>query len=107
MGIIESKQYKDDIPQYSKKTYKKNFPGINRYKTYNNKVFWEGEIVDGAKGDNFIDIGYGYGKDNKFVYYNGKKLQVSKVRTFNTIRKNYASDGITSFFKDIIIKNKH
>ena len=35
------------------------------------KVYWRGNIVDGANGNKFLNLTNGYGKDDNHIFYRG------------------------------------
>jgi hypothetical protein len=99
MGIVfsEEQQYK---PQYQYEDYTKRRPGRNIYKINKKKVFWRGEEVYGANGNNFIDLGSGYGKDFKYVFYRGYKIK-SISRDFSLLDGKYAKDLVRVYYRGI------
>jgi hypothetical protein len=52
----------------------------------------------------FKDLGYGYAKDTKYVYYHGKVIANANAETFKVIGKIYAIDKAHVFYKDIVIR---
>ena len=68
-GIFSNEeQYK---PKYNPHKYTKICPGRNTYKIHGKKVYWRGNIVDGANGNKFLNLTNGYGKDDNHIFYRG------------------------------------
>ncbi len=108
MGILLSMSSQEEQNKSSQRKYyyTKRRPGGNVYKIYNNNVYWKGDYVNGVNGYNFVDLAYGYGKDNKYIFYNGEKISnISK--NFQVLGKGYAKDMTRVFYRGRQISNAH
>jgi hypothetical protein len=100
MGGSQSNEYQ---PKYNPKEYTKKLPGQNTYRINKNSVYWRGEKVNGAQGLVFIDIGYGYGKDDKNVFYNSHKIEIGDLQSFESFYNGYAKDYLDVYYKGRIL----
>ena len=67
------------------------------YEVVANKVYYNGVLVSNALAHSFKDLGYGYAKDSKKVYYCGKKLTDNPSR-FKVLADGYAMDSFDVYY---------
>lgn len=103
MGILFSNEIKY-VPNYTTTEYIKRRPGKNTYKIHKKKVYWRGEVLEGANGMEFTDLGEGYGKDNTYVFYKGFKIHTSEPMYFHTLKNKYATDNVNIYCRGKKIK---
>jgi hypothetical protein len=96
MGLSHSNIYR---PKYNNKEYIKRFPGKNIYGIDDNLVYWRGEKVNGANGLFFKDLGFGYGKDNKNIFYNSNRIEIKTLSSFVVLYNGYALDDMVLYYK--------
>lgn len=60
----------------------------------NNKCFFEGELVDMSKCEEYEekDLGFGYKKKDGKMYYNDTEMEGMDVETFKMMNKGYSKD---------------
>lgn len=87
------------------KLYSKQIPGVNRYKIYKENVYWKGNKVNLADYKSFVDIGYGYGKDDYRVYYDGFLIPEASILSFKVISHGYAKDKKHVYFDGNLLNN--
>lgn len=104
MGALFSQEEIYD-PKYTAKDYTKIRPGKDIYKIHKNIVYWRGEPVEGVRGDSFVDLGCGYGKDNFKVFHKGYILKLSNPKKFKVLKNNYAKDSTYVYYNGKIIEN--
>ena len=88
-GLFSSDEY---IPKYNPNEYNKQRPGKNIYFIDNKYVYWRGKKVNYANGLKFTDYGYGYGKDDKHIFYMGYILHDADLKSFKVLRNKLAID---------------
>jgi hypothetical protein len=71
-------------PKYNPNEYSKVRPGKNTYKKDNQNIYWRGQIVPNADIKTFDDLGDGYGRDRRHVFYKGR----TTVNKLNVTRRN-------------------
>ncbi len=52
----------------------------------------------------FENLGYGYAKDKKYVYYRGKVIANANAETFKVVGEIYAIDKAHAYFNDNVIR---
>ena len=67
------------------------------YEIVADKVYYNGVLVSKASAHSFKDLGYGYAKDSKKVYYCGKKLTDNPSR-FKVLADGYAMDSFDVYY---------
>ena len=67
------------------------------YEIVADKVYYNGVLVSNASAHSFKDLGYGYAKDSKKVYYCGKKLTDNPSR-FKALSDGYAMDSFDVYY---------
>lgn len=67
------------------------------YEIVADKVYYNGVLVSNASAHSFKDLGYGYAKDSKKVYYCGKKLTDNPSR-FKALTDGYAMDSFDVYY---------
>ena len=92
------------ISKYHLSEYVKYEPG-KTYKKYNSDVFWRGEKVHQANGVFFIDMNTGYGKDEKYIFYNGRKIG-KLYKHFVSFSNGYAKDDKNKYFRGELLNEK-
>ena len=71
----------------------------NDYLVSNFKVYYRGQVVEGATASSFSVIGEGYAKDNFRVFYNGQKIDGATASSFTLLGCGYAKDSFRVFYK--------
>ena len=100
MGGTQSNENK---PKYDTTDYNKHRPGKHIYGIYKNAVYWRGDRVNGAHGIFFKSYTYGYGKDDKNVFYNGRKIEVKDFGSFHSMDFGYAKDVFNVYYNGMLI----
>ena len=72
-------------------------PHERGYEIIGTKVYFNGDIVSNASAHSFKDLGWGYAKDNRRVYYNGRKLTDNPSR-FKALTDGYAMDSFDVYY---------
>jgi len=95
MGELFSKP---SVTKYKPSDYEKRRLGKFVYKKDKGDVYWRGDIVPLANGREFTDMGSGYGKDRKTLYYNGKTIG-NMYPGFRVLKNAYAIDSRNVYFR--------
>ena len=101
-GLFSSNKY---TPKYNPNNYNKQRPGKNVYNIDTNNVYWRGEKVNGANGITFVDYDYGYGKDDRHVFYKSNIIYESDVKSFNSLINKYAKDEKNVYYEGKVLPN--
>ena len=67
------------------------------YEVIGDKVYYNGVLVSNASPHSFKDLGCGYARDSKKVYYCGKKLTDNPSR-FKALSDGYAMDSFDVYY---------
>ena len=67
------------------------------YEIIGNKVYYNGVHVSNAYAHSFKDMGWGYAKDSRYVFYCGKKLTDNPSR-FKVLADGYAMDSFDVYY---------
>lgn len=86
------------VAKYKPEEYEKIRPGKFVYKKDKRDVYWRGDIVSFANGLEFTDMGSGYGKDKKNIYYEGKTIGTLYPK-FRVLPNGYAKDNRNVYFR--------
>ena len=70
-----------------------------RYFVINNKVYYNGEVVNGATASGFKILDDGYAADDFRVYYDGEKLEGATASSFKTLKDGYAADDFRVYYR--------
>lgn len=95
MGELFSKP---SVAKYKPSDYEKRRPGKFVYKKDKGDVYWRGDIIPLANGKEFTDMGSGYGKDRKTLYYDGKTIG-DMHSGFRVLKNGYAKDNRNVYFR--------
>ena len=85
-----------EIPEADPKTFK--ILNFNNYAKDDKKVFYKGEIIDGADASSFEAIGEFYARDNHRGYYAKDSIKHSNGKTFKIIDSYYSTDSTDIFY---------
>ena len=93
-GIGQGKNpgHKHDHPDHHKPVHQER-----GYEVIGTKVYYNGQIVSGASSHTFKDLGFGYAKDSKKVYYCGKSFSTTPSR-FVALTDGYAMDSFDVYY---------
>lgn len=72
-------------------------PHERGYEIIGSKVYFNGTFISNASAHSFKDLGWGYAKDSRRVYYNGKKLTDNPSR-FKALTDGYAMDSFDVYY---------
>ena len=82
------------VASYSLRAQRYGSYSIDRLES---EVYYEGMYVRGADASTFEDLGYGYGKDRRYVYRYGEVLEYvdpSSFRVSSEFASSYSPDGM-------------
>ena len=71
----------------------------NDYLVSDFKVYYRGQVVEGATASSFSVVGEGYAKDNFRVFYKGQKIDGATASSFTLLGCGYAKDSFRVFYK--------
>ena len=71
----------------------------NDYLVSDFKVYYRGQVVEGATASSFSVIGEGYAKDSSRVFYKGQKVGDATASSFTLLSEGYAKDSFRVFYK--------
>jgi DKNYY family len=81
-------------------------PRFNDYAKDKSRVFYKGEIIRGADPKSFELLEFAYSRDKSFIFARNKKI-TNRTSHFSYLNgAGYATDGIISFYYDIVIRDK-
>lgn len=75
-----------------------NVTGFNSYAKDNFYVYYMGKKIDVTSPSSFSLLGDGYGKDNFYIYYMGKKLTVTSPTSFKLLGNGYGKDNFYVYY---------
>lgn len=73
------------------------------YMVNRNDVYFDGQLVKGASGSSFKDLGQGYGKDAFRAYYYGERIDEASGSSFKTDGQGYAHDAFRAYYRGALI----
>jgi hypothetical protein len=72
----------------------------DRYAQDDKHIYFNGNLIENIDTSNFKLLGEGYGKDNIFVIYRGKKIPDVDIETFIVSVTDEYSDNVGGYAKD-------
>lgn len=103
---ISSEHHQEDEPTYVVSDYIKKRPNQNIYKRDKKSVYWRGEKIDGVDIASFVDLGYGYGRDDRHVFFEGIHMPKINPKHFTTLVDGYAKYKTRTIYNGNFVKKR-